>query len=75
MTWAELVHSYNMTIFEAAEQCDEEYQKLYCAQLQKIQERTFNMESLARIATALEKIAGMDTEVNADEYLENTVTD
>lgn len=28
------------------------------------------MESLARIATALEKIAGINTEVNTDDYLE-----
>ena len=70
MTWAELVHSCNMIISQAAENTDSDYQKQYYVELQKAQERVLNMESLARIATALEKIAGIDTEVKTDDYLE-----
>jgi len=70
MTWAELVHSCNMIISEAAEKTDNDYQKQYYVELLKAQDKVFNTESLARIATALEKIAGMDTEVKTDDYLE-----
>lgn len=70
MTWAELVHSCNMIVSEAAGKADNDYQKQYYVELQKVQNEVFNTESLARIATALEKIAGMDTEVKTNDYLE-----
>ena len=69
MTWAELVHTCNMIVSEAADKTDSNAEKRYYAELQKLQEKVFNMESLARIATALEKIAGMNTEIKTDDYL------
>lgn len=70
MTWAELVHTCNMIVSEGAGRADNDYQKQYYVELQKVQNEVFNAVSLARIATALEKIAGMDTEVETDDYLE-----
>ena len=70
MTWAELVHHCNTLISEAAEKTDNNYKKDFFVEMLKSQEQLFNSESLARIATALEKIAGMDTEVKTDDYLE-----
>jgi len=70
MTWAELVHECNNVISKAAEKANTKYETDVFTELQKVQESFLNMESLARIATALEKIAGMDTEVKTDDYLE-----
>lgn len=70
MTWAELVHHCNTLISKAAEETDNNYKKEFFVEILKSQEQLFNSESLARIATALEKIAGMDTEVKTDDYLE-----
>lgn len=70
MTWAELVHECNNVVSKAADKASTKYEKDVFIELHKIQEEIFNMESLARIATALEKIAGMDTEVKTDDYLE-----
>lgn len=70
MTWAELVHECNNVISKAATKANTKYETDVCNELLKVQEKVFNMESLARIATALEKIAGMDTEVNTEDYLE-----
>ena len=70
MTWAELVHHCNELITKAAEKADNNYKKEFFVEMLKSQEQFFNSESLARIATALEKIAGMDTEVKTDDYLE-----
>lgn len=70
MTWAELVHECNNLISKATDKANTKYEKDVFIELQKVQESVLNMESLARIATALEKIAGMDTEVNTEDYLE-----
>jgi len=70
MTWAELVHHCNTLVCKAAEKTDDNYKKEFLVEMLKSQEQFFNTESLARIATALEKIAGMDTEVKTDDYLE-----
>ena len=70
MTWAELVHHCNELITKAAEKADNNYKKEFFVEMLKSQEQFFNSESLARIATALEKIAGMNTEVKTDDYLE-----
>ena len=70
MTWAELVHECNNVISKAAEKANTKYETDVFTELQKVQESFLNMESLALIATALEKIAGMDTEVNTEDYLE-----
>lgn len=70
MTWAELVHHCNMLINETIEKTDNNYKKEFFVEMLKFQEQLFNSESLARIATALEKIADIDTEVKTDDYLE-----
>lgn len=70
MTWAELVHHCNILISKVMEKTDNDYKKEFLVEMLKSQEQLFNNESLARIATALEKIAGMDTEVKTDDYLE-----
>lgn len=70
MTWAELVHECNNVISKAVDKTSTKYERDVFVELRKVQESFLNMESLARIATALEKIAGMDTEVNTEDYLE-----
>lgn len=75
MTWAELVNHYNTLICKDAEKADNNYKREFLVEMLKSQEQLFNSESLARIATALEKIAGMDTEVKTDDYLEEQIGD
>ena len=71
MTWAELVHHCNTLITKAAENTDSNNKKVFFVEMLESQEQFFNSESLARIATALEKIAGIDTEVKTDDYWRN----
>lgn len=71
MTWYEMVHKINTTLAEAYLKTDDSLEK---AMLKKSQEEMYEIlkiETFARIATALEKLADCNIDIHMEDYLED----
>ena len=68
ITWAELVKTTMDELVDQAANGDE-FEKALLAAVGKILEQHFNVISLARIATALYKIAGLEDELTEENAL------
>lgn len=70
MTWYEMVHKINTAFADEYLETDNVLKK---AAIQKAQEAMYEMlkiESLARIATALEKLADCNIDIHSEDFLE-----
>lgn len=72
MTWYEMVHKINTNLADEYLKADNTFEK---ATLQKTQEamyRLLEIETLARIATALEKLADCNINIHSEDFLEDS---
>ena len=71
MTWYEMVHKINTSLADEYLETDSVLKK---AALQKTQEAMYKLleiETLARIATALEKLADCNIDIHSEDFLED----
>ena len=69
MTWYEVVHKINTTFAEMYLETNDDLKKAIIKKSQDNMYEILKIESLARIATALEKLANCDIDVHSEDYL------
>ena len=71
ITWAELVNECTQAIYKAAAKPDaDNWDKAILNEVLKESQTNFNTVSLARIATALYKLAGLEDNISEEMYEE-----
>lgn len=70
MTWYEMVHQLQLDMAAAMEQTDSNVEKNLILKLHERTNEITKVESLARIATALEKLANCNMEVPVKDFIE-----
>lgn len=70
MTWAELVKHTMDTMLDTGAETDDELEKMLYQMMGEKSREHFNTISLARIASALYKLAGINDEITDDNVLE-----
>ena len=69
MTWYEVVHKINTTFAEMYLKTNDDLKKAIIKKSQDSMYEILKIESLARIATALEKLANCNIDVHSEDYL------
>ena len=72
MTWYEMVHKINTTIADAYLKANNNFEKEILQNSQKEMYELLKIETLARIATALEKLADCNIDIHSEDYLEDS---
>lgn len=70
MTWYEMVHKINTTIADAYLKADNNFEKEILRASQKEMYELLKIETLARISTALEKLADCNIDIHSEDYIE-----
>lgn len=72
MTWYEMVHKINTTIADAYLKANNNFEKEILQNSQKEMYELLKVETLARIATALEKLADCNIDIHSEDFLEDS---
>lgn len=72
MTWYEMVHKINTNLAEAYLKTDDSIEKAILKKSQEEMYELLKIETFARIATALEKLADCNIDVHSEDYLEDS---
>ena len=70
MTWYEMVHKINTTIANAYLKANSNFEKDILQNSRKEMYELLKIETLARIATALEKLADCNIDIHSEDYIE-----
>jgi hypothetical protein len=70
MTWYEMVHKIGTTFAEMYLKTDNDTEKAIIEKSQDKMYEILKIETLARIATALEKLADCNIDIHSEDYLE-----
>ena len=71
MTWYEMVHKINTAFAETYLKTDNDIEKAILKKSQDKMNEILKIETLARIATALEKLADCNIDIHSEDYLED----
>jgi hypothetical protein len=69
MTWYEMVHKINTTFAEMYLETNDDLKKAIIKKSQDSMYEILKIETLARIATALEKLADCNIDTHSEDYL------
>ena len=72
MTWYEMVHKINTTFAETYLKTDDDLEKAMLKKSQEAMYEILKIETFARIATALEKLADCNIDIHSEDYLEDS---
>ena len=72
MTWYEMVHKINITFADMYLNTDNDLKKIAIKKSQDAMNEILKIESLARIATALEKLADCNIDIHSEDFLEDS---
>lgn len=70
MTWYEMVHQLQLNMATAMEKANSDVEKNLILKMHERTNEIIKIESLARIATALEKLANCNIKVPTEDYFE-----
>jgi len=70
MTWYEMVHKINTTFAEMYLETNDDLKKAIIKKSQDSMHEILKIETLARIATALEKLADCNIDIHSEDYIE-----
>ena len=69
MTWYEMVHQLQLNMATAMEEADSDVEKNLILETHEKTNEIIKVESLARIATALEKMSGCAMEIPTKDFI------
>lgn len=69
MNWYEMVHKINTTFAEMYLHTDDDLKKAIIKKSQDSMHEILTIETLARITTALEKLADCNIDIHSEDYL------
>ena len=69
MTWYEMVHKINTTLAEGYLKLDDNIEKAMFKKSQEEMYEILKIETFARIATALEKLADCNINIHSEDFL------
>ena len=69
MTWYEMVHQLQLDMATAMEEADSDVEKKLILKMHERTNEIIKVESLARIATALERMSGCTMEVPTKDFI------
>lgn len=72
MTWYEMVHKINTTFADMYLGTNNDLKKIAIKKSQDTMYEMLKIESLARIATALEKLADCNIDIHSEDFLEDS---
>ena len=72
MTWYEMVHKINTILAEEYLATNDGIEKVICKKSQEEMYKILKIETLARIATALEKLADCNIDIHSEDFLEDS---
>jgi len=72
MTWYEMVHKIDTTFAEMYLETNDDLKKAIIKKSQDSMHEILKIETLARIATALEKLANCNIDIHTEDFLEDS---